>query len=51
MKCVKRKFRTELDAKIVLMKRRARDKGEKRVYYCAWCRTWHLTSQGKREWK
>lgn len=34
---------TELDAKIVLAGRSARDKGEVRYYQCG--KHWHLTSQ------
>ena len=43
------RFRTLLDAKIVLAKRSARDKGEVRAYRCQFCHGFHLTSQRKRE--
>lgn len=39
-------FHTELDAKIALAGRKAKDKGEIRYYKC-WGH-WHLTSQEKR---
>lgn len=42
------KFRTQLDAKIVLAKRIRQDKGELREYRCPRCGAWHLTSQEKR---
>lgn len=48
-KCEKHRFPTELDAKIALMKIQHKDnprrlKQEKRVYLCAECAQWHLTS-------
>ncbi len=47
-RCVKVRFRTELDAKIALAAVLRRDKGEKRIYRCPRCKGWHLTSQEKR---
>ena len=37
-------FDNEIDAEIVLAKRRRQDKGEQRVYECTSCRGFHLTS-------
>lgn len=47
----KRRFRTELDAKIVLARLVWKDtakRRESRVYRCLLCGGWHLTSQEKR---
>lgn len=44
----KRRFRDELDAKIVLAKVSWKDREEKRTYRCGMCGGWHLTSQEKR---
>ncbi len=50
-RCSKRRFRTDLDAKIALMKaQRSADRHghlvvEKRHYFCSRCRSFHLTSQ------
>lgn len=38
------RYRTELDALIVLSERAAKDKGEVRAYRCPACKGWHLTS-------
>lgn len=47
--CEKHKFKTELDAKIALMRIQSKDnprrpKQEKRTYLCPDCEKWHLTS-------
>lgn len=41
-------FHTELDAKIALAGRLAKDKGEVRYYKCDIGNHWHLTSQERR---
>ncbi len=49
--CRKRRYRSELDAKIALARVQvdpSRDRVERRAYLC-WCRRWHLTSQPKRD--
>lgn len=48
-KCRKRKYRSEIDAKIVLARIQAKDSStrgytERRVYYHTACHAWHLTS-------
>lgn len=43
----KRKFKTELDAKIVLAELQARDQGQKRIYKCSLCGGFHITSQDR----
>jgi hypothetical protein len=56
----KRRFRTELDAKLALArvqqyadsepnKQKARYRQESRAYRCPICRGWHLTSQKRGE--
>jgi len=37
------KYRDELDAKIALARLVWRDKGQTRVYFCPYCKNWHLT--------
>ena len=41
-------FHTELDAKIALAGRMAKDKGEIRYYQCELQKHWHLTSREAR---
>lgn len=41
-------FHTELDAKIALADRMAKDKGEIRYYPCEIANHWHLSSQEAR---
>ncbi len=46
--CTKRRFKTQLDARIALARMRASGKEkrrEQRAYRCHICRGWHLTSQ------
>lgn len=43
--CSKVIFWKEIDAKIALMKRAFKEKGEKRVYRCPAGKGWHLTSK------
>ena len=51
MNCVKRKFRTEIDAELALeyirnvKKRYRREKHPIRYYHCEYCGSYHLTSQ------
>ena len=52
-RCTKRRFRSEIDAKIVLSRvqwqdKPTREKVEQRVYRCNICRGYHLTSQPQR---
>ncbi len=49
-KCAKRRFRSEVDALIVLARIQAadsprREKTERRAYPCPKCCGWHLTSR------
>jgi len=41
----KKRYRDEIAAKLVLA---TIDKGQKRAYWCSFCRGWHLTSQQQR---
>lgn len=41
-------FHTDLDAKIALAERIAKDKGERRFYRCKFANHYHLTSQEAR---
>jgi len=51
MNCVKRKFKTEIDAELALeyirnvKKRYRREKHPIRYYHCEYCGCYHLTSQ------
>lgn len=51
MRCAKRRYRSQIEAKIRLAdiqlkdQRRNRSKAEKRAYFCQACRGWHLTSK------
>lgn len=42
-------FTSELDAKMALADRSARDKGEIRYYKCKFCPHYHLTSEKQRD--
>jgi len=48
MKCQKRKYRSDIDAKIALAKLQCEDKeghNEVRAYRCPDCGRWHLTKK------
>lgn len=50
VRCKKRRYRDELDAKIALSvidmrSRRRKRAGERRAYLCPLCGGWHLTSR------
>lgn len=47
-RCRKVRYRTQLDAKIVLARLTWKDRDERRAYPCQRCRGWHLTSQEAR---
>jgi hypothetical protein len=44
----KRRYHSELDAKLALASAMRRDKGERRVYHHPLCGGWHITSQSKK---
>lgn len=44
----KRRFRSEVDAKMALAMAQWADTGEKRFYSCPFCNGFHLTSQEQR---
>lgn len=44
----KRRFRSELDGKMALAMASWSDTGEKRIYKCNFCGSWHMTSQEQR---
>lgn len=50
MKCKtgKRRYRDEIAAKLALAKTSRRDSGERRYYFCTFCKSFHLTSQEQR---
>jgi hypothetical protein len=50
VRCPTRKVRypSQIDAKLALVRTRAKDRDEKRYYYCRQCGGYHLTSK---EWK
>ena len=53
MSCGKRRYRSEIDAKIALTRiartgdDSRRDKTPRRAYRCGTCKGWHLTSMGR----